>query len=103
MANINPTFYWIRQEAQRRFNSAEASFMNALATWRRLAESGAHGCDIRQAGQRAVFEAQALLSAERKLTEAGLSGNAHAIAQAREVVFPGAGIQRNRNRGDWSK
>lgn len=99
--NMN-NLWWIQQEAARRYSSAEAEFRNAYDIWQRVAGSG-RTMDIRQAAQRVMFAAQHLLQQSREMQTAGLSGNAALEHQARNFLQPGAEIQRNRNRGDWSR
>ena len=59
--------------------------------------------DVWQAGQRAMFAAQDLLHRSGEMRTAGLSGNADAEHLARAFLQLGAEMQRNRNRGDWSR
>ena len=103
---MNSCEFWAREQARRKYLSAEADFLQAMLTWSLLvvkARGNGKSHDVRQAGQRTMFAAQTLMQRVSGLSRWGLSGTPSVMVKVRNFMQPGAEVLRNRNRGGWSK
>lgn len=92
---IDPTFWWMREQARRRYNSAESDFHRFQQAVERL-ENTPRKLDLRNAYASLSFAAHDVLRAAREMELYGLSPSPQIVQAAREYLSPAAEAERRK-------